>query len=62
MMLAAGVDISGTAAHIVVAGTYREIKSASVHSVKQLDKLADGLADCAVVAIESPDRTSAPFV
>ncbi|MGI8999099.1 MAG: DUF429 domain-containing protein [Candidatus Limnocylindria bacterium] len=53
----AGVDISGRAAHVVVmdGGT---IASAGIWPTDDLVNLADDLAACEVVAIDSPDRWS----
>ena len=57
MSVVAGVDIGGRAAHVVVLDG-RKVKSAALWPTQDLAQLADVLAGCDVVAIDSPDRWS----
>lgn len=57
MTRVAGVDISGSAAHVVILEGDQVVK-AGVWLADDLIHLAEDLATCGVVAIDSPDRWS----
>lgn len=57
MSRVAGVDISGRAAHVVIVES-GQVAEAGVWLAEDLNDLAEELARCAVVAIDSPDRWS----
>jgi hypothetical protein len=54
-----GIDISATTAHVVVMDAAAQILEAGLWATADLGRLADDLAGCDVVAIDSPDRWSA---
>jgi predicted nuclease with RNAse H fold len=58
MNTVAGVDISATTAHVVVLDGSASIVDAALWAADNLGPLADRLALCDVVAIDSPDRWS----
>ena len=57
MSRVAGVDISGSAAHVVILDG-GQLAKAGVWPTDDLSHLAEELARCGVVAIDSPDRWS----
>ncbi|HXH81840.1 MAG TPA: DUF429 domain-containing protein [Candidatus Tectomicrobia bacterium] len=58
MTIVAGVDVSASAAHLAVLDADGRLVAAGVYPTDDVESLVSDLADCEVVAIDSPDRWS----
>lgn len=60
-MIAAGIDVAGDRAHVVVLTAGRRISDAFVLDARLVASLAERLADCTVIAVDAPaDPSGAP--